>query len=94
MRAGHRARHLSRLFQQHLGASPVQIAKTFRLKRAKRLLDDADLRITEIAYRAGFKSLRRFNAAFVDLYKTPPSDVRRRGSRAFSHERKSVCAGA
>lgn len=77
-RLGIGARHLSRLFQRHLGASPVQIAKTLRLQRAKRLLDTTDLQITEIAYRAGFKSRRRFNAAFAELYKRPPSGLRRR----------------
>ncbi len=81
-RLGIGPRHLSRLFQRHVGASPVQTARTFRLQRAKRLLDDTDLQITEIAYRAGFKSLRRFNAVFVDLYKQPPSDIRRRSAGA------------
>ena len=93
-RLGIGARHLSRLFRRHLGASPVQTAKTFRLQRAKRLLDDTDLQVTEIAYRAGFKSLRHFNAAFVDLYKQPPSGFRRRRSRAASHVETSARAGA
>jgi AraC family transcriptional regulator of adaptative response / DNA-3-methyladenine glycosylase II len=92
-RLGIGARHLSRLFQRHVGASPVQTAKTIRLQRAKRLLDDTDLQITEIAYRAGFKSLRRFNAAFADLYKQPPSDLRRKGSRTSGHEGKRASAG-
>ena len=74
-------RHLTRLFQRHVGASPVQTAKTLRLQRAKRLLNDTELPITEIAYRAGFKSVRRFNAAFVDLYRLPPSYLRRRRPR-------------
>ncbi len=93
-RLGIGARQLSRLFQHHVGASPVQTAKTFRLQRAKRLLDDTDLRMTEIAYRAGFHGLRRFNAAFVDLYKQPPSDIRRRRSRTSGHEGKNARAGA
>ena len=93
-RLGIGARHLSRLFQRHLGASPVETAKTVRLQRAKRLLDDTDLRITEIVYRAGFKSLRRFNAAFVDLYEKPPSDFRRRRTRASRHEGRGNRVGA
>ncbi len=76
-RLGIGARHLSRLFRRHIGASPVQIAKTFRLQRAKRLLDDTELPVAEVACRAGFKSLRRFNAAFVELYGRPPSGLRR-----------------
>jgi AraC family transcriptional regulator of adaptative response / DNA-3-methyladenine glycosylase II len=79
-RLGIGARHLARLFQRHVGASPAQTAKTLRLQRAKRLLDETDLKITEIAFRAGFKSLRRFNAAFVALYKRPPSGFRKRGN--------------
>ena len=71
-------RHLSRLFRRHVGASPLQTAKTMRLQRAKRLLDETDLPITEVAYKAGFKSLLRFHAAFVDLYGLPPSGYRRR----------------
>ncbi len=93
-RLGIGARHLSRLFQRHLGASPLQTAKTFRLQRAKRLLDDTDLQITEIAYRAGFKSLRRFNAAFADLYKQPPSDFRKRRPRPSGLDGKSGRAAA
>ena len=76
-RVGVGARHLSRLFKQHIGASPTQAAKTFRLQRAKRMLNDTDLSITEIAYRAGFGSLRRFNAAFSELYDRPPSKIRK-----------------
>ena len=72
------ARQLSRLFQRHMGASPLQIAMTFRLQRAKRLLNDTELPITEIVFQAGFSSLRWFNAAFQDLYNRPPSALRRK----------------
>jgi len=70
-------RHLSRLFEKHLGASPGQIARTARVQRAKRLLDDTELPMIEIASRAGFRSLRRFNAVFAEVYKRPPSEIRR-----------------
>jgi AraC family transcriptional regulator of adaptative response/methylated-DNA-[protein]-cysteine methyltransferase len=70
-------RHLSRLFDKHLGASPGQIAKTARVQRAKRLLDDTKLPMIEIALLAGFHSLRRFNAVFAEVYKRPPTDIRR-----------------
>jgi len=72
------SRHLSRLFKQYLGASPLQTAKTLRLQRAKRLLNDTDLPMTEIATRAGFRSVRRFNAAFLELHDRPPSTLRRK----------------
>lgn len=71
------ARHLSRLFDKHLGASPGQIARTARVQRAKRLLDDTKLPMIEIALLAGFRSLRRFNAVFAEVYKRPPTEIRR-----------------
>jgi AraC family transcriptional regulator of adaptative response / DNA-3-methyladenine glycosylase II len=57
-RLGIGTRHLSRLFQKHLCASPIQVAKTARVQRAKRLLDKSDLSMAEIAMLAGFGSLR------------------------------------
>ena len=76
-RLGIGARHLDRLFQRHVGASPLQVARTMRVQRAKRLLDQTRLPMSEVAARAGFASLRRFNAVFAEVYKRPPSDVRR-----------------
>jgi len=70
-------RHLSRLFHKHIGASPSQTAKTFRIQRAKRFLTDSKLPIAEIAKRSGFSSLRRFNATFKELYDRPPTELRR-----------------
>ena len=77
-RLGIGARHLTRLFRRHVGASPLQTAKSVRLHRALSLLAETDLPVTEIAFRSGFRSLRRFNAAFADLFKEPPSDFRKR----------------
>jgi len=79
-RLGVGARHLTRLFARHLGATPTQLACTARIQRAKRLLDETSLTMTEIALRAGFRSLRRFNSSFSELYKRPPSSMRRRTS--------------
>lgn len=76
-RLGVGRRHLSRLFETHVGASPLQTAQTLRIGRAKRLLDETALPITEIAFKAGFGSVRRFNAAFLKLYGRPPSSIRR-----------------
>ena len=77
-RLGIGPRHLSRLFQEHLGASPAQTAKTRRIQCAKRLLDTTPLAVKDIAALAGFRSVRALNAAFSDLYGCPPSSMRRR----------------
>jgi AraC family transcriptional regulator of adaptative response/methylated-DNA-[protein]-cysteine methyltransferase len=72
-RLGIGARHLSRLFAEHLDASPAQVAQSLRIQRAKRLLNDTDLPISVISERAGFSSPRRMTAAFADVYGRPPS---------------------
>lgn len=76
-RLGIGTRHLDRLFQRHVGASPLQVARTLRVQRAKRLLDQTKLPMMEVAARAGFASLRRFNAVFAEVYRRTPSDIRR-----------------
>jgi AraC family transcriptional regulator, regulatory protein of adaptative response / methylated-DNA-[protein]-cysteine methyltransferase len=76
-RLGIGPRHLSRLFAQHLRATPVQVARSRRIHRAKRLLHEADLPIALIAERAGFRSARRMSAAFTRLYGQPPSALRK-----------------
>lgn len=76
-RLGIGPRHLSRLFAEHLDASPLQVALSLRIQRAKRLLDDTALPIAVISERAGFPSPRRMSAAFTRLYGRPPSALRR-----------------
>lgn len=50
-RLGIGSRHLSRLFMRHIGASPVETAQTLRTARARRLIDQTDLTMAEIAAR-------------------------------------------
>ncbi len=71
------SRHLRRLFMQHVGASPISFAQTRRLQFAKRLLDETNLPVTEIALAAGFGSLRRFNTAFRQNYGRAPRELRK-----------------
>lgn len=91
-RLGIGSRQLGRLFQRHVGASPMQVAKTARLQRAKRLIDNTDLPMTEIALRSGFRSLRRFNAVFAEVYRRPPTEIRRL-SRPSARERTRRSGG-
>jgi AraC family transcriptional regulator, regulatory protein of adaptative response / DNA-3-methyladenine glycosylase II len=72
------ARHLTRLFVKHCGAPPGVLARCRRLQTAKRLLDETDLSMTQVAFASGFASLRRFNGAFLETYGWPPSRLRRR----------------
>lgn len=71
------ARQLRRLFDQHLGVSPVVVAQTRRLLFAKQLLHDTRLSMADVAMAGGFGSVRRFNDVFRTLYHRPPSELRR-----------------
>ncbi len=71
-------RQLRRLFDQHIGASPLAVAQTRRVLFAKQLLHETRLPMASVAMAAGFGSIRRFNDTFLALYNRPPSQLRRR----------------
>ncbi len=85
-------RQLSRLFQQHLGASPIDVAQTRRLHFAKKLIDETNMSLAEICFAAGFGSLRRFNAVFRQTYQRSPKQLREarqaRGGAAESNNQQ------
>jgi AraC family transcriptional regulator of adaptative response / DNA-3-methyladenine glycosylase II len=77
-RLGLGGRHLRRLFEQHLGASPIAVAQSRRVHFARRLLEQTPLPITEVAHAAGFASVRRFNDAVRAAFGKPPRELRAR----------------
>jgi AraC family transcriptional regulator of adaptative response / DNA-3-methyladenine glycosylase II len=88
-RLGVGARQLRRLFQKHLGTSPIAVAQARRLLFAKKLVHETSMPMAEIAHAAGFGSLRRFNDAFQRLCRRAPSALRRQGTRP---EPAAACA--
>jgi AraC family transcriptional regulator of adaptative response / DNA-3-methyladenine glycosylase II len=81
-RVGLSARHLRRLFLKHLGASPDQLARSRRAHFARRLLDDTDLTVVDIAFASGFGSLRQFNRTMREVFRASPTDLRNRRRRS------------
>jgi AraC family transcriptional regulator of adaptative response/methylated-DNA-[protein]-cysteine methyltransferase len=77
-RLGMGSRQLRRLFARHLQASPSLLARTARVQRAKRLIDETGVSMTQIAIQAGFGSLRRFNSVFTEVYGRAPTQIRRK----------------
>lgn len=69
-------RHLRRIFAAEHGVTPLQYLQTRRLLLAKQLLTDTRLPVAQVALASGFRSLRRFNAAFADSYRMSPSRLR------------------
>jgi AraC family transcriptional regulator of adaptative response / DNA-3-methyladenine glycosylase II len=78
-RLGIGPRHLLRLFLRHAGATPIEVAATRRIQAAKRMIDGSAMPLAEIAFAAGFNSVRRFNDAFRATYGRTPSSFRKRG---------------
>ncbi len=70
-------RHLRRLFAEHVGASPDAVARSRRAHLAKRLLVETDLRVADIAFAAGFGSVRQCNDVVRATFHATPSAIRR-----------------
>jgi AraC family transcriptional regulator of adaptative response / DNA-3-methyladenine glycosylase II len=80
-RLGLSARHLRRMFHEHLGVTPDQFARSRRAHFARRLLDDSELGIADVAFAAGFGSLRQFNRAMREVFRASPRELRDRRRR-------------
>jgi AraC family transcriptional regulator of adaptative response / DNA-3-methyladenine glycosylase II len=77
-RLGVSSRHLRRLFTAAVGATPDEVARSRRAHFARRLLDDTDLSVTQVAFAAGFGSVRQLNRACLDVFRAAPTDLRSR----------------
>lgn len=77
-RLGVSERHLRRELNAAVGTGPLQLARTRRLWLARLLLDETNLTVTDVAFAAGFGSLRQFNDSFQRAFDAPPSELRRR----------------
>jgi len=80
-RIGYSSRHLVRLFQEHIGATPDFVARSRRAHLARRLLDESDLSISRIAFAAGFLSIRQMNRVMRELFGFSPSALREKRRR-------------
>jgi AraC family transcriptional regulator of adaptative response / DNA-3-methyladenine glycosylase II len=81
-RLGISARHLRRLFTVHLGVTPDGLARSARAHFARRLLDDTDLSMVDIAFATGFGSVRQFNRDLQAIFRAPPGVLRAKRRKA------------
>jgi AraC family transcriptional regulator of adaptative response / DNA-3-methyladenine glycosylase II len=77
-RLGISPRHLRRLFVDHVGVTPDQLARSRRAHFARRLLDDTDLPVTDVAFASGFGSVRQLHSACHELFRATPRELRAR----------------
>jgi transcriptional regulator GlxA family with amidase domain len=81
--------HFARSFKDAFGVPPHRYLLTRRIERAKALLRDTDLPVTEIAFQTGWNSLGTFGRIFRDITGESPTELRNR-ERATRHELGSV----
>jgi AraC family transcriptional regulator, regulatory protein of adaptative response / DNA-3-methyladenine glycosylase II len=72
------SRHLHRELSAAVGAGPLALARTRRAQTARLLIDQTPLSLTEVAFAAGFRSVRQFNETMQAAFGCPPSELRRR----------------
>jgi AraC family transcriptional regulator, regulatory protein of adaptative response / DNA-3-methyladenine glycosylase II len=77
-RLGYSERHVHRTLLDEVGASPVRLARSQRGHTARVLLETTDMPVTDVAFAAGFASIRQFNDTVRVVYDRTPSELRRR----------------
>jgi AraC family transcriptional regulator of adaptative response / DNA-3-methyladenine glycosylase II len=75
-RLGYTPRHLTRVLVAEVGAGPLALARAHRAQTARVLLTATDLPITDVAFAAGFGSVRQFNDTITAVYERTPSALR------------------
>jgi AraC family transcriptional regulator of adaptative response / DNA-3-methyladenine glycosylase II len=75
-RLGYTERHLHRMLVTEVGAGPLALARAQRAQTARILVETTDLGLAEIAFAAGFGSVRQFNDTIREVYAAAPSELR------------------
>ena len=78
-RLGYEQRQVRRLVTAELGAGPLAIARAQRAQTARILVETTALPLSEIAFAAGFASIRQFNATIHEVFAVTPTQLRRAG---------------
>ena len=93
---GYSSRQVVRLLTAEVGAGPLALARAQRARTARVLVETTSLPMGDIAFAAGFTSIRQFNATMLEVYDTPPRVLRERACGATSprwSRRARACCG-
>jgi AraC family transcriptional regulator, regulatory protein of adaptative response / DNA-3-methyladenine glycosylase II len=80
-RLGYEQRQVRRLLTAELGVGPLALARAQRAQTARILIETTKLPMSDIAFAAGFASIRQFNATVLDVFATAPTVLRERAAR-------------
>lgn len=75
-RLGYSSRQLGRILSHELGAGPLSLARAGRAQTARTLLVSTPMKLADIAFAAGFSSIRQFNETMVDVFAMTPTALR------------------
>lgn len=75
-RLGYSSRHLTRVLHSELGAGPLALSRAHRAQTARTLLTSTDLPVADIAFAAGFASIRQFNDTIAEVFELTPGQIR------------------
>ena len=78
---GYSDRQLNRLITAELGAGPIALARVQRAQTARLLIETTEMSFTDVAFAAGFASVRQFNDTVREVFAVSPSEMRSRRGR-------------
>jgi AraC family transcriptional regulator, regulatory protein of adaptative response / DNA-3-methyladenine glycosylase II len=77
---GYTTRQLERLLQAEVGAGPLALARAQRAQTARLLIETTDLPLSDVAFAAGFSSIRQFNDTVRSVFESTPTTLRKRAA--------------
>jgi AraC family transcriptional regulator of adaptative response / DNA-3-methyladenine glycosylase II len=83
-RVGYTPRHLQRLLAAELGAGPLALARARRAQNARILIETTAMPFADVAFAAGFASIRQFNDTVREVYAGTPTELRGRSRQAVT----------
>lgn len=89
---GYSERHLNRLLTDEVGAGPLAVARAQRAQTARILIETTDLTLTDVAFAAGFGSVRQFNDTIRAVFAAAPSELRAGAARSGTTPGHSTAA--
>ena len=85
-RLGYSERHLTRVLTAELGAPPLALARAHRAHSARLLIESTDLPFSDVAFAAGFASIRQFNDTVREVFAVTPSQLREGAAKRKHHQ--------
>jgi len=84
-RIGYTTRHLNRVLVEHVGAGPLALARARRAQGARVLIETTSLPLADVAFAAGFSSVRQFNQTIQEVYACAPRALRAKATQRSAH---------